>query len=188
MTAVTLPDLLAGFQRSAWRLEARDTYMIAREAPQLAAFERDGTPPPPATAWYDTIGSARERGATIGRIRLVGHPITPYTWFEFAAYPGNLAAGEDIRVVDRAWLDESWDDAPDVWVFDGVTAAVMNYTENGEWLGVDLVDGRPYQQLRLQLEPLSIRLDEYQLGDIPVPRPAGGNVSAPRLPSDIAAQ
>lgn len=187
MAQPTFDELFAGFKRSAWRLEVRDTYSIAGDEERIATFERTGMAPRKTaenSGWIRTILTARDRGAHIGRTRLVGRPITPYTRFEFAAYIDNVLAGEDIRVVDRDWLDQSWNHAPDVWVFDGEIAAVMNYTHNGEWLGFDVVDGRPYERLRLQLEPIAVRMDEYRLADVPAPRP--GDYVPTQLPPDVA--
>jgi hypothetical protein len=49
-------------------------------------------------------------------------------------------AGEQIRIVTRAELD---DDGPDFWLFDAGTAeargVVMHYSDDYRWLGADLV-------------------------------------------------
>lgn len=114
----TLAEAFKSFQHSAWRLEARDTYLVSEYDDQLEAFLAGRPMPPRADGWTQLVQAAIARGARIGRIRLVGHPISDYTRFEFALYPENVQFGEDVRIVDRTWLDDSWVAAPDVWLFD----------------------------------------------------------------------
>jgi hypothetical protein len=167
---MNLADLFATFQRDAWRLEARDVYNVPAEAAEIAEFERTGYVGP-SPSWDRTVRAAAERGARIGRVRLVGHPITLYTQFEVAAYAHNITAGEDVRLVDRSWLDQSWDAAPDVWIFDG-DAWVMRYDGTGAFLGVDqATNPSPYRQLRDHLTPIAVPLTQFQLTDATIPAP-----------------
>lgn len=167
----TLADAFASFQRSAWRLEARDTYLVAEYDDQLAAFLAGQPMPPRADGWADVVQAAADRGARIGRIRLVGHPITDYTRFEFALYPENVEFGEDVRIVDRTWLDGSWDAAPDVWLFDDDLAFRQQYSDEGAYLGAEQVDAGPVRELRDLLAAHAVPLAEYRLTEVPAPRP-----------------
>lgn len=178
-----LADLFGNFRRDAWRLEALDTYNIPRERNKIAEYLRTGRVAP-SPDWVATIRAASARGARVGRVRLVGWPLTDYTRFEYAAYANNSAAGEDIRLVDRRWLDDSWNAAPDFWLVDD-QAWLMRYDRTGAFLGVDLApDAAPYIELRARIEPLSVPLAEYALGEIPAPRPS---VTAPvSLPAGLA--
>lgn len=94
----TLADAFESFQLSAWR---RDTYLVAEYDDQLEAFLADQPMPPRVDGRAEVVQAATARGARIGRTRLVGHPITDYTRFEFALYPENVEFGEDVRIVDR---------------------------------------------------------------------------------------
>lgn len=185
----SLVEMFDQFQRDAWRLEARDTYSVAGEETRIEQFLRDGTVPRKTienNEWLATVAAARARGASIGRVRLVGHPITTYTRFEFAAYPDNVAIGEDVRVVDRAWLDESWDQAPDFWIFDSETVFVQTYDHDGAYLGAERAgDVEPYIELREMVSALAVPLADYHLADLPAPR--SGTTTPTPLPTGIRA-
>lgn len=168
----TLADAFASFRHSAWRLEARDTYLVAEYDDQLKAFLTGRPMPPRADGWADVVHAAVARGARIGRVRLVGHPITEYTRFEFALYPENVAFGEDVRIVDRTWLDGSWAAAPDVWLFDDQLAFRQRYSDAGAYLGAEQVDAATVAQMRQTLLTYAVPLAEYRLTEVPAPRPA----------------
>jgi hypothetical protein len=167
----TLADAFATFEHSAWRLEARDTYLVPEYDGQLDAFLSGRAMPPRTDGWADVVQSAAARGARIGRIRLVGHPITDYTRFEFDLYRENVEFGEDVRIVDRSWLDGSWDDAPDLWLFDDTSAFRQRYSDTGTYLDAEEVDAKPVVEMRRVLSTYAVPLAEYQLTEVPSPRP-----------------
>lgn len=167
----TLAEAFEEYQHSAWRLEARDTYQVAEYDDQLDAFLADRPMPPRADGWAEVLQAATARGARISRVRLVGHPVTDYTRFEFALYPENVQFGEDVRVVDRTWLDGSWTAAPDVWLFDDRLAFRQQYSEKGAYLGAEQIDAGPVLEMRQLLSTYAVPLVEYRLTEIPVPRP-----------------
>lgn len=167
----TLAEALESFQQSAWRLEARDTYRVAEYDNQLAAFLAGQPLPPRIDGWADVVQSVTARGARIGRIRLVGHPITDYTRFEFVLYRENVAFGEDVRIVDRTWLDDSWAAAPDVWLFDDRVAFRQYYTDDGAYRGAEQIDPDPVVEMRHRLNACAVPLAEYRLSEVPDPRP-----------------
>lgn len=160
------------FTTYAWRLEVLDDYSGTDGEDELREFQRTGqvTVRPPDNPWRRIIEDARARGAVIGRTRLIGHPITAYTEYELAAYTDNVALGEDVRVLDRRRLDESWDAAPDVWLFDDQVAFRMLYAERGTFRGVEEVDPAPIVRIRNAVMPLSVPAPEYtnERGDPPV--------------------
>ena len=167
----SLAEAFESFQHSAWRLEARDVYLVAEYDDQLAAFLADRPMPPRADGWAEVVKAAASRGAGMGRIRLVGRPISDYTRFEFALYPENVAFGEDVRIVDRAWLDDSWSAAPDVWLFDDRLAFRQRYDEAGQYLGAEQIDTEPVVEMRRRLSTYAVPLTEYRLAEVAVPRP-----------------
>jgi hypothetical protein len=174
-----LGERFATFEHSAWRLEARDVFDVPGEAAHIDEYLRTGLVTP-STEWGDTIRAATARGASMGRVRLVGFPVTGYTRFELAAYAGNTAAGEDVRLVDRRLLDASWADAPDFWMFDGREVWLMNYDAAGAFLGADLVDDpTPYQQLRDAIVASAVPLADFHIDD---------NIPAPRRPVKMPAR
>lgn len=165
-------EALRTFERFAWRLEARDHYVVPEYDAQIRAFEAGEPMPARADGWEDVVGSATARGARIGRVRLVGRPITAYTRWEFAVYADNVELGEDVQVVDRAGLDASWDAAPDAWLFDDHLAFRQRYSEDGAYLGVEQVDAEPVREMRDLLAARAVPLHKFRLTDIPSPRRA----------------
>jgi hypothetical protein len=163
----TLADMFDRFERNAWRFEGRDTYLVAGEADRIATFLR-GEQLPRKTrennGWIATLEAIRGRRAKIGRIRVVGHPVTDYTRFEFAAYPDNARAGEDIRVIDREALAPEWAGVPDFWLFDDETVFVQHYDRDGVFLGADrAAEAAPFVEVRRLLEGRTVPLARYEL-------------------------
>jgi hypothetical protein len=150
VTPNDLGVLFEAFERSAFRLEARDTYKVPDEDERLAAFLL-GRELPARTAeedeWLGLLTRATAAGRKIVRVRIVTKPLTDYTRFELAVYPENIGAGEEIRVVERERLPQgrdSWDE--DFWLFDRDTAVVLQYETDGRFLGVE--EGRDVDRYR----------------------------------------
>jgi hypothetical protein len=141
VTPDDLGALFETFTRTAFRLEGRDDYNVPDEADRLAAFLEGRELPartPSTDAWLGLVANATAAGRRMVRVRVVGMPVTDYTRFELAVYPENIAAGEQVRLVERDSLpqlsDNSWDE--DFWLFDGQTVAVLRYDAEGRFLGV----------------------------------------------------
>jgi hypothetical protein len=150
VTPNDLGALFETFERSAFRLEARDTYKVPDEDERLAAFLL-GRELPTRTAgeddWLGLLSRATAAGRKIVRVRIVTKPLTDYTRFELAVYPENIRAGEEIRVAERETLPQgrdSWDE--DFWLFDGDTVVVLQYETDGRFLGVE--EGRDVDRYR----------------------------------------
>lgn len=167
---MNIADAFDAFTSEAWRLEARDVYVVDEYADQLDAFLAGRELPPRRDGWADVMHSATRHGARVGRTRLVGHPITDYTRFEFLLYRENVELGEDVRVVDRGWLDDSWTDVPDLWLFDDQWAFQQHYSHDGVYLGAEQVAAEPVRALRHALESYAVPVSEYALADVPAPR------------------
>lgn len=159
----TLADAFTSYRSSAWRLEARDEYDVPEYADELSAFLAGRPRPPRSDGWEDVVRDAVRRGARIGRVRLVGHPVSDYTRFEFALYEDNVAWGEDVLIADRAWLDDSWSSAADVWLFDDQIAFRQDYTDDGRYLGATQVDPGPVREMRRLLNAIAVPLADYRL-------------------------
>ncbi|MDB5064813.1 MAG: hypothetical protein JWM18_1247 [Chloroflexi bacterium] len=141
----TLGELLRDFERSAFRLEALDRYLVEEEEPSFAAFLR-GEPQPPDDpgfdAWLDGLRQKRAAGKEMVRVHVIVGPLTPYLRYELEwGYSMTVPAGEDVRILHRP----SWEDTPfgrqpsDFWLLDDKVAAVMHYAPDGQWLGADIV-------------------------------------------------
>lgn len=133
------------FERSAFRLETRDTYDVSAETDAFGAFLSNGTRPRRSAEtdpWLKLVSAQTARGKTMQRVRLFTTPQTDYTRFEFAQYEENVQAGEDIRLVDRSSLPEAesgWGDE-DFWLFDEETVVLMHYDGFGAFIKPERVN------------------------------------------------
>ena len=132
------------YRSSVFRLETLQVYADSGEDDAIEAFERGDLSPPPdpeQDAWEAMIRANRAAGRTMQRVHVVTEPLTPYMQFELAwAYPPNIAAGEDVRVVAAG---DGWPSTlprMDFWLFDDTEVLVARYRPDGSWLGVEQVD------------------------------------------------
>nr|BFF02696.1 hypothetical protein GCM10020241_43710 [Streptoalloteichus tenebrarius] len=109
-----------------------------------ASFERflAGEPKPEDhnSDWHEIVRSYVAAGKSIGRVRVVRRPLTDYQRYQLAwGIPGNIAAGEDIRVVDIT--DDDWGlPDQDFWLFDQSTVVHLNFAPDGALRDIELVD------------------------------------------------
>ncbi|WP_329488890.1 hypothetical protein OG618_19985 [Kitasatospora sp. NBC_01246] len=132
-----------GYRQDAFRLEAQPAYTMPREAENLARFLR-GEPKPAEhnAAWHRRVQGFVISGRTIGRVRVVREPLTDYQRYQFAwGIPGNIAAGEDIRILDATERDFGIPDQ-DWWMFDETSVVQLNFRSDGTQINRELVDGR----------------------------------------------
>jgi hypothetical protein len=121
---VGIDDLQAQFETfsySAFRLEVLQSY---------AGTGRDDQ-------WITLLRASRRWGKTYQRVHVVTEPLTAAIEQELTeGYEGNVAAGEDIRIITVPAGD--WpDDVPrlDFWLFDSTWLYVMHYDPDGRWAG-----------------------------------------------------
>jgi hypothetical protein len=128
-----LPALLERATASAVHLETHDSYESIdpdwddwREGRRFDPAER-------WSAWFSLVQRTTARGVQIRRIRIVTRPLTPYIAYEHeitAAH--NIAAGEQVRWLDRhAHLDRL---APlnDFWVLDNAVVVLNLFDSQGQ--------------------------------------------------------
>ncbi|GAA4018143.1 hypothetical protein GCM10022247_47000 [Allokutzneria multivorans] len=131
--------------RSAWRWEAQPTYTIPTEQPTLAQFLA-GEPKPENhnASWHRRIAAWTAEGKRIARVRVLSHPLTDYQRYQLAwGIPGNMAAGEDVRVFDPESHPDVVAPQQDFWIFDGpadvCTVLRLNFDPDGRLLNRTLV-------------------------------------------------
>lgn len=132
---------LTDYKRTAWRFETQPAYSMPNEEENLRRWRAGEHKPESHNAtWHDTVRRAVGAGKTIGRVRTVRHPLTEYQRFQLDwAIPGNIAAGEDIRILDLTGLDL---DLPsqDFWIFDEGTVVDLNFRPDGTLINVDKLE------------------------------------------------
>lgn len=130
------------FAESTFRLELLDYYVADNEVEPLRRF-RAGKSPDPAwrEPWKRLVREALASGRRMERVHVVTEPLSEYLRFELTcAYPANVEAGEDVRVLPRRVT--SGLDLPDrdYWLFDSRTAGLMSYDAAGNFLDIELTD------------------------------------------------
>jgi hypothetical protein len=163
----TFDGLFDNYRGYAWRLEARDVFNVGvGEDSDITAWLAGQYRQDLYTDWRQFTRTGREQGKPVSRVRLVGHPITLYTAWEVSTYIDNIAAGEEVRVLDRNKivddLNPLWD--MDFWLFDDRYVAIMHYDRTGGFHGATVTDDvdRFVEHRTLALR-LSVPHDEYQL-------------------------
>lgn len=131
------------FEHSAFRFETQPTYTMPNEQPRIALW-RSGVPQPADhnQAWRDRVRWHRSQGRSISRVRIVQPPLTEYQRYSFEwSVPGNVEAGEDVRVLD---LNDHPNLEPlpttDWWLFDDQVVVLLHFNGDGTLDGHELVD------------------------------------------------
>jgi len=162
--------LFEAFASSAFRLETLQAYAIPEEAGLVADFLA-GKPLPDWTPenneFMAQLAADTAAGKRWQRVHVIDLPLTDYLRYELAAYRCGAAAGEDIRILDRAEHAAFADVREDFWAFDlddptRAAVAVMRYDPDGRFLGVDRgEDLDRYRRLRDLAWAHAIPLGDY---------------------------
>ncbi|MBD0674052.1 DUF6879 family protein [Streptomyces sp. CBMA156] len=128
------------FQQSAFRLEVHQVYTMPTEAESVQAFLAGMARPDDFNAeWHRTISGHRVGGRTMTRAKVITMPLTDYSRYLFDwCIPGNVAAGEDYRIVDLSGRSL---DLPkqDFWMFDDEVVVHLNYRVDGTQVNRELI-------------------------------------------------
>ncbi|MBW1602721.1 hypothetical protein JJV70_11490 [Streptomyces sp. JJ66] len=139
------------FEREAWRFEAQPTYTMPKERANFARFLRGEAKPPDHNArWHERVRQYMASGRRVRRVRIVRRPLTDYQRYQFSwGIPGNIEAGEDIRVLDVT--DEDYGlplTGQDWWMFDDTRIVHLNYRPDGTQINRETHTGNPEPYLR----------------------------------------
>ena len=149
MTAPDLGKLFQSFRSTAFRLECLPAYAVTEdeEAQAFRHWLNGEQPPEKEREWPKLVASAVAAGKSMQRVRLVPEPPSQYLRFQMVwGYPANVAAGEDIRMLNH--------EPPgllkvDFWLFDNEVAVVLEYDEQGRFLRAVVAETvTPYCQAR----------------------------------------
>lgn len=135
------------FKRSAFRLEVHQVYTMPGEAETFRSFLA-GEPMPEGfnSTWHQTIQGHAAAGRSMTRAKLVRRPLTDYSRYLFAwGITGNVAAGEDYRIVDVTKREVDLPDQ-DFWMFDETTVVHLNYRPDGTQINRELIESPDISQ------------------------------------------
>ncbi|MER6913074.1 DUF6879 family protein [Streptomyces sp. NPDC000594] len=157
------------FEHEAWRFEAQPTYTMPREQENVARFLRgEGRPTDHNARWHGRVRGYIESGRRVGRVRVVRRPLTDYQRYQFAwGIPGNLSAGEDIRILDVTQGDLGLPlSGQDWWMFDNARVAHLNFRPDGTQINREAYEGdsAPYQEWRRIALAHAVPFEEYVKG------------------------
>jgi Family of unknown function (DUF6879) len=167
-------SLLGTFQRSAFRMETLPVYSVEAEAERFGAFLAGQSLPPRSpenSSWLRRVAESTKRGIFWRRVHLLRQPLSDYLRYELLEYQANVAAGEDIRIVDITHHPELANVNEDFWLLDAdqptAYAMLMQYDRDGQWTGAwrtsDSEVVRRCRQERDLAIQASITLSEYLL-------------------------
>lgn len=137
----TLGELFDAFEQEAFRLETLDDYSRSGNVDAYRAFLA-GEPQPEDynEGWVAELRSHTSRGKRVYRVHVLSRPLTPYLRFELGwGYRRNATGGEEFFILDTTEKANPVHGAPDFWLFDSAAPAVMNYAEDGSFLGADVL-------------------------------------------------
>ncbi|HEU0087295.1 MAG TPA: hypothetical protein VFQ77_06560 [Pseudonocardiaceae bacterium] len=128
LTRVDYVRMFRVFATDAFRIETRDHYDVAAEAPAIAEFDATGRIIiyEGKQNWLDKVTAHTAAGRTIRRVHTVhASRLSAYLRWEFTSQATtNVPAGEDIRVLDLDHHPELATEE-DVWIFDDAVGVKM---------------------------------------------------------------
>ncbi|NEB04783.1 DUF6879 family protein [Streptomyces sp. SID13726] len=154
------------YTRDAWRFEAQPTYTMPQEADNVARFLRGETKPADHNArWHERVHGYVASGRAIGRVRVVRKPLTDYQRYQFAwGIPGNITAGEEIRILDVTQQDYGLPlSGTDWWMFDEAQVVHLNFRPDGTQISRETVSGdiSPYLEWKRIALTHSVPFSKY---------------------------
>jgi hypothetical protein len=128
-------------ERSVFRLETLSSYTAPGEADLLRDFYA-GRPLPPrgpeTDPWLRMVADSVQAGRRWSRVHVLDRPLSDYLHFELLGYQGNVAAGEDVRIADRATVPEALSAlTQDFWLLDDVLAVIIEYDGEGRRVAME---------------------------------------------------
>ncbi|ARQ70130.1 DUF6879 family protein [Streptomyces marincola] len=162
-------EFFDSFAREAWRFEAQPVYSMPREQENVARFLRgEAKPADHNRRWHERVQGFVTSGRRIGRVRVVRRPLTAYQRYQFAwGIPGNITAGEDIRVLDVTDDDYGLPlTGQDWWLFDDTRLAHLIFRPDGTQINRKAYEGdlAPFREWKRIALKYSVPFEEYVQG------------------------
>jgi len=144
LTGDDFNSLFRYFTRTAVRLEVQPVYAVTDERESVEEFlagePRPVTVFPFYAAWLDQIRRLTAEGKGVERVRVLDEPPTDYQRWEIWSGQFNIAAGEVILYLPRSRAVEvGLPVVDDWWLFDSLRVARMQFAENGEPRGGEII-------------------------------------------------
>lgn len=133
-------QLFASFEHTAMRFEVRERYNVEMEREPLRRFLA-GEPEDLGwlADWHRAVALATGAGKRYLRVRAVSVPFSDYTRFGLAMSASSVAAGEDVRYLDRLRYEDLGLPSHDAWLFDCRHLAVLRFDDGDQMVGGQIV-------------------------------------------------
>ena len=130
-----------GFQHTAWRLETQRGYDSDRHSETYQLFLRGEEPVrDPGRPWLANMRLQTGKGKRVERVRILDDPPTEGQRYLLTGTPYNVAAGEDIRHLDRARANALSLPGVDFWLFDSRAILRLHFDEEARYLGSERIE------------------------------------------------
>jgi hypothetical protein len=136
-----LPELFATFRSEAFRIESLPLYTIEDngEFAQFQRYQSGGLLPDIKINedWYRSLDEWASQGKQLFRVRVLPNDSAQYVWFEIDwFYPYNVLHGERLFFILESDFRKHFNELlHDFWMFDREHVGVMNYSDEGRFLG-----------------------------------------------------
>lgn len=163
MAPKTLSELFDTFEQEAFRLETLDDYSKSGNVNAYRAFlAGERQPADYNDGWVTELRSHTSKGKRIYRVHIVSRPLTPYLRFELGwGYQKNATGGEEFFVLDITGRPNPLEGVPDFWLMDGLTPGVLNYSEDGAFLGADILTSERAEEFRAYRDSAMARAQPF---------------------------
>lgn len=132
--------LFREFRHTAFRLETRRGYATDRRSEKWQRWQAGQDIAAEPSTWLENVAAQTAAGKRFARVRILDAPATDGQRFLWDSAPGNLAAGEDIRYLDRGRAEELRLRGGDFWLFDSRVLARFAFDEDDTTLGVYITE------------------------------------------------
>jgi hypothetical protein len=161
-----LASLFESFRSTAFRLECLPAYAVTEddESEAYRLWLAGEQPPQKEREWPRLVASAVAAGKSMQRVRLVTQPLSDYLRFEMDwGYPANVAAGEDIRILELGPGEVFPYVVDDFWLFDNETAVWLDYDEQGHFIAPMLGNNLAgYRRMRDYVMDRAVPFSDYR--------------------------
>ncbi|WP_436757831.1 DUF6879 family protein [Streptosporangium sp. V21-05] len=134
-------NLFDSFTHTAYRQESRDRHNSFDEKDAIKRF-MNGDPDLEyirSRPWLEFIRAKTSEGRRFQRVRIVTVPLKDYSRYALWSVQGNLAAGEEIRYMDREQAIDLGLPQLDAWLFDSNRIALLHFDDDDRLLGAEVI-------------------------------------------------
>ncbi len=88
--------------------------------------------------WLRMVRGATAEGRRFSRVRVVELPMSDWSRYSYALSEHNIAAGEDVRYIERSSAPPLPDH--DYWLFDSSKLVIMRFDQTDRFIGGELIE------------------------------------------------